>query len=79
MAPSLRSFAAIFLFVMLFMATEMGGGGMVAEGRMCETGSGRFKGACMRDSNCRTVCQGEGFTDGDCQGLRRRCRCKKPC
>ncbi|VFQ73659.1 unnamed protein product [Cuscuta campestris] len=85
MGSSARSYAAAILFVMLFISTglpsEMGGGArkMVAEGRMCDSPSHKFKGPCMRDSNCKTVCEGEGFHDGDCQGFRRRCFCRKPC
>nr|AAS65426.1 Kunitz-type trypsin inhibitor [Ipomoea batatas] len=80
MASSLRSSAAALLFVMLFMATELGTNRiMVAEARMCESASSKFKGPCSRDSNCATVCHTEGFTGGDCKGFRRRCFCTKPC
>ncbi|THU74734.1 hypothetical protein C4D60_Mb04t36530 [Musa balbisiana] len=53
---------------------------MVAvEGRTCESASTRFKGTCVRSSNCASICQGEGFPDGKCEGVRRRCMCRKPC
>ncbi|KAI3456662.1 hypothetical protein Pfo_013325 [Paulownia fortunei] len=48
-------------------------------GRTCESVSANFRGLCFIDQNCRIVCSEEGFTDGDCQGLLRRCFCKKPC
>lgn len=58
---------------------EMGPRIMVAEGRTCESQSHRFKGTCVRKSNCASVCQTEGFPDGHCRGLTRRCYCSKPC
>ncbi|VFQ73660.1 unnamed protein product [Cuscuta campestris] len=80
----LRSYAALFFFVIFFMATslpsEMGGGmKMVAEGRTCESQSHKFKGPCLSDTNCASVCKTEGFPEGHCRGLRRRCFCKKNC
>ncbi|OAY78533.1 Defensin-like protein 5 [Ananas comosus] len=51
----------------------------MVEGRTCESASSHFKGLCARSSNCASVCQGEGFPDGGCEGVRRRCMCKKPC
>nr|DAD32564.1 TPA_asm: hypothetical protein HUJ06_011415 [Nelumbo nucifera] len=54
-------------------------GPKVAEARTCESQSHRFKGACLSDTNCASVCQTEGFPAGDCKGARRRCFCVKPC
>ncbi|KAK4491855.1 hypothetical protein RD792_002634 [Penstemon davidsonii] len=48
-------------------------------GRSCEAPSGNFKGLCLSDQNCRSVCFQEGFTDGECKGFRQRCFCNKPC
>nr|GMD76955.1 defensin-like protein P322 [Ipomoea batatas] len=80
MASSLRSFAAALLFVIMFMATEVGRNTiMVAEARSCESPSGKFKGTCSQDTNCATVCMSEGFSGGTCKGFRRRCICTKPC
>ncbi|XP_019198214.1 PREDICTED: defensin D2-like [Ipomoea nil] len=80
MASSLRSFAASLLFVMLFMATELGRNTiLMAEARKCETPSAKYKGLCGRKSNCAAVCLTEGFPDGECRGFRRRCICNKPC
>ncbi|XP_019179089.1 PREDICTED: defensin D2-like [Ipomoea nil] len=80
MASSLRSFADALLFVILFMATEVGRNTiMVTEARNCESPSGQFKGPCTSDKNCATVCLSEGFPHGDCKGVLRKCVCIKPC
>ncbi|XP_020094579.1 defensin Ec-AMP-D1-like [Ananas comosus] len=70
-----------FFFVLLLVTTEMGGMVMVAEARHCESQSHRFKGMCVRGSNCANVCQTEGFPDGLCktEGIHRRCFCRKFC
>ncbi|KAJ8513723.1 hypothetical protein OPV22_004157 [Ensete ventricosum] len=65
----------LFLSLLLIASEEM----VAVEGRTCESASSRFKGTCVRSSNCASVCQGEGFPDGRCEGLRRRCMCRKPC
>ncbi|KZV14638.1 hypothetical protein F511_42150 [Dorcoceras hygrometricum] len=52
---------------------------MVGEARICESRSFRFRGPCVRDTNCASVCRSEGFPDGDCRGFRRRCFCRRPC
>ncbi|KAL8520765.1 hypothetical protein ACS0TY_011352 [Phlomoides rotata] len=75
MASFLRLFATAILTFMLLFST----GGMVAEGRTCESKSHRFKGICVRKSNCAAVCQTEGFHAGHCRGFRRRCYCTKHC
>lgn len=51
----------------------------VAEARTCESKSHRFKGTCIRKSNCAAVCQTEGFHGGHCRGFRRRCFCTRHC
>ncbi|KAL0363057.1 UNVERIFIED_CONTAM: protein MAINTENANCE OF MERISTEMS [Sesamum calycinum] len=48
-------------------------------GRTCRSASENFKGFCFVDQNCRIVCSQEGFTDGRCEGIWRRCVCEKPC
>lgn len=68
-----------FLIVVGSIAGEMGGPVMVAEARTCESQSHRFKGPCARKANCASVCNTEGFPDGYCHGVRRRCMCTKPC
>ncbi|PIN07346.1 Glutathione dehydrogenase (ascorbate) [Handroanthus impetiginosus] len=50
-----------------------------AMARTCESPSFTFRGPCIIDHNCKAVCVTEGFTDGDCEGFRRRCFCRKPC
>ncbi|GJN02311.1 hypothetical protein PR202_ga19650 [Eleusine coracana subsp. coracana] len=39
------------------------------------------RGACMRERNCRHVCNTEGFPWGDCRwhGMERKCYCKRIC
>ncbi|GAB4848171.1 hypothetical protein Ancab_002839 [Ancistrocladus abbreviatus] len=77
MAKETKLFSAFFLLLLLVMATEIGV--RVAEGRACESESHKFKGVCVSDTNCATVCQTEGFPGGECGGFRRRCFCSKPC
>ncbi|XP_077247004.1 defensin Ec-AMP-D1-like [Tasmannia lanceolata] len=67
---------AIAMLVLLFLATEMG---TMVEARICESQSHRFKGLCVRHSNCANVCRTEGFPGGECRGFRRRCFCVKTC
>ncbi|PWA96134.1 Defensin SD2 [Artemisia annua] len=78
MRPSMKMFATLLLLVMCLLANEMGGP-MVVEGRTCLSQSHKFKGPCVSDTNCASVCKTEGFPGGDCQGLRRRCFCTKHC
>ncbi|XP_009769844.1 defensin-like protein P322 [Nicotiana tabacum] len=78
MAKSMRFFATVLLLAMLVMATEMGPM-TIAEARRCESKSQRFRGPCVREKNCAAVCETEGFSGGDCRGLRRRCFCTRPC
>ncbi|XP_021909666.1 defensin Ec-AMP-D2-like [Carica papaya] len=68
-----KLFPAIFVLLLLLVATEIG------EARTCESQSHRFKGACGSRSNCAAVCQTEGFHGGHCRGFRRRCFCTKHC
>ena len=56
---------------------EMGPRG--AEARDCETPSEKFQGMCFISRNCASICKEESFTGGECQGLRRKCICVKPC
>ncbi|KAH7653551.1 Scorpion toxin-like protein [Dioscorea alata] len=64
----------LFLFLMISSGTVM-----VVEGRTCESQSHKFKGTCLRESNCANVCKTEGFHGGKCRGFRRRCFCTKHC
>ncbi|XP_019179084.1 PREDICTED: defensin-like protein [Ipomoea nil] len=74
MASSLRSFTDALLFVIMFMATEMGTNTiMVTEAKNCPTPSARFKGPCIEGGNCAPACKAEGFPDGDCKGFKRQC------
>ncbi|KAF8398809.1 hypothetical protein HHK36_014669 [Tetracentron sinense] len=73
-----RLFSTVLVLILLLMATEEMGL-RVAEARTCESQSHKFKGPCVRKSNCASVCQTEGFHGGHCRGLRRRCFCTKHC
>ncbi|CAO2826724.1 unnamed protein product [Amaranthus hypochondriacus] len=73
----MRPFSFFFLMLIIVLASEIGP--KVGEARTCETASHAFKGACLSDRNCASVCKTEGFPDGDCKGLRRRCLCTRPC
>nr|GME05965.1 defensin-like protein P322 [Ipomoea batatas] len=78
MASSLRSFAAALLFVMLFMATEMGRDTkMVAEAkRDCiEKPSGKYKGACGMDLPCIVTCKSENMKGGYCKSAKGGAKC----
>ncbi|XP_060172003.1 defensin-like protein isoform X1 [Lycium barbarum] len=78
MGSALRFFATFFLVTMLLLANEMGPMRSV-EARLCESKSHRFKGKCLSDTNCGSVCQTEGFTGGNCRGFRQRCFCTRNC
>ncbi|KAK2991641.1 hypothetical protein RJ640_000280 [Escallonia rubra] len=68
-------FSLVFV-LMVLMASDMG---LVTEARTCLSQSHRFKGTCVSETNCASVCHTEGFHGGDCRGLRRRCFCKTNC
>ncbi|KAI9091405.1 hypothetical protein K1719_028216 [Acacia pycnantha] len=79
MARSLHQLvSSIFLLFLLLLAAGMGPR-MAAEARTCESQSHLFRGPCVRSSNCASVCQSEGFSDGHCHGFRHRCFCSKQC
>lgn len=46
---------------------------------MCSSDSKLFKGPCVREHNCLSTCEREGFDDGRCEGVRRKCICFKRC
>ncbi|XP_074556862.1 defensin Ec-AMP-D2-like [Curcuma longa] len=77
MEGSRRLLPAILLLFLLL--TSSGIGMKEAEARICESASHKFKGLCIRASNCANVCKTEGFHGGRCRGFRRRCFCTKHC
>ncbi|KNA06414.1 hypothetical protein SOVF_181290 [Spinacia oleracea] len=77
MERSSRVFSVVLLMLVLVLSTEIGT--KVAEARICESASYRFKGICVSRSNCANVCKNEGFPGGRCRGFRRRCLCYKHC
>ncbi|PKI47360.1 defensin Ec-AMP-D1-like [Punica granatum] len=70
-------FRAILVLLLLAAATEMST--TVVEARTCESQSHKFRGTCVSNTNCGSVCQTEGFHGGHCRGFRRRCFCTKQC
>ncbi|XP_011099999.1 defensin Ec-AMP-D2-like [Sesamum indicum] len=48
-----------------------------AEPKLCIAKSNKFKGFCLKDPKCVSVCKTEGFTGGRCRGFRLRCYCTK--
>ncbi|PHT99295.1 Defensin-like protein, partial [Capsicum chinense] len=51
----------------------------LAEARTCGSSIQRFKGLCVRNNNCASFCNTEGFPTGKCEGFRRRCFCTRNC
>ncbi|CAK8562061.1 unnamed protein product [Lathyrus sativus] len=76
MARSISLVSTMFVFLLLLVAT---GPSMVAEARTCESQSHKFKGFCLSDTNCASVCITERFTGGHCRGARHRCFCTTHC
>jgi len=54
---------------------------VVVEEKHCLSQSHAFKGLCLSDTNCESVCKTEKFTGGKCKidGVSRKCFCKKVC
>ncbi|XP_055824602.1 defensin-like protein [Solanum dulcamara] len=73
MARSVCFMAFLVLAMMLFVAYE------VQAQQICKSVSQKFKGICITNYPCRKVCLTEGFTDGHCSKLQRRCLCTKLC
>ncbi|KAL1326725.1 hypothetical protein HN51_036845 [Arachis hypogaea] len=69
-------FGLILCLVLLIASQEMV---VQSEGRKCDSQSHHFKGKCFSDTNCASVCHGEGFTGGECRGFRQRCFCTRNC
>ncbi|CAL5078529.1 unnamed protein product [Urochloa decumbens] len=78
--PPKLSVVILFLLVLLG-STEMQGTVVhVALARECKSQSHKFKGRCMYDENCKSVCETEGFSNGRCKGFwNSRCVCFKDC
>ncbi|GFZ18248.1 hypothetical protein Acr_26g0015170 [Actinidia rufa] len=52
---------------------------MQAEATICSAESNSYRGMCWIHRNCQIACEKDGFLDGNCHGLRRKCICTKPC
>ncbi|OIS99313.1 PREDICTED: defensin-like protein [Nicotiana attenuata] len=72
MARSLCFMAFAVLAMMLFVAYEV-------QARECEAESITFSGLCITKTPCREACICEGFTNGRCSKILRRCLCSTPC
>ncbi|BAS77606.1 Os02g0212100 [Oryza sativa Japonica Group] len=80
MEPSGKlSSSAVVLVLLLVVATEMTGMVVVVQARLCEKPSSHFKGLCLRSQNCDNECMLEGYMDGKCKYLTRRCICSMEC
>ncbi|KAI9079722.1 hypothetical protein K1719_038343 [Acacia pycnantha] len=71
-----RKTFGLFLLVLIVLASEVA---VQTEGRMCQSQSHGFRGACVGSHNCALVCRNEGFSGGRCRGFRRRCFCTRLC
>ncbi|EPS59162.1 defensin, partial [Genlisea aurea] len=49
------------------------------EKKACKYRSEKSWGVCFSDLRCSETCKKEGFENGDCKGLRRRCFCFNRC
>ncbi|KAD4584022.1 hypothetical protein E3N88_21623 [Mikania micrantha] len=49
----------------------------VTEAKMCRTTGHSF--SCVNDMTCNSSCEKQGFAEGKCDGVRRRCTCYKQC
>ncbi|KAM0860074.1 hypothetical protein ACQ4PT_046745 [Festuca glaucescens] len=65
--------------LLILVASDGHGFVQVALARECQAQSHAFKGVCVSDTNCASVCQTEGFTGGKCIGFRQRCFCTRNC
>ncbi|CAM8979334.1 unnamed protein product [Rhodiola kirilowii] len=70
-----------FFLLLIFLGASQEKSVMMASAkpRVCQSASHGFHGPCMRDHNCALVCRNEGFSNGECNGFRRRCFCSKLC
>ncbi|KAF1867579.1 hypothetical protein Lal_00050008 [Lupinus albus] len=74
-------FGVIFMLLIILSSQGMviETEGVLGRNRCDPVLSSRFKGKCFSDHNCNSVCQLEGYTDGNCHGLRQRCFCNRKC
>ncbi|OMO94673.1 Knottin [Corchorus olitorius] len=73
----MRKLFGMMLLLFLVLASQ----DMVvpSEARLCQSQSHGFKGGCLSNHNCALVCRNEGFSGGQCRGLRHRCFCTRRC
>ncbi|KAF7025560.1 hypothetical protein CFC21_037732 [Triticum aestivum] len=73
------SMKVVVVVLLLLVTAEDQGPVQLALARDCQSKSFKFKGMCVRDDNCASVCLVEGFTGGRCKGFWHRCYCTKDC
>nr|AUZ82776.1 defensin 13 [Avena sativa] len=73
-----RSMKVVAVVLLLLVTTDDQGPVQLALARDCKSKSHKFKGMCVSEDNCASVCLTEGFTGGKC-GFRHRCFCTKVC
>lgn len=52
---------------------------MLSEAALCSAPSRLFRGLCLSDSNCASICEQEGFLSGHCKSVGLKCICEKNC
>ncbi|PWA38187.1 Gamma thionin [Artemisia annua] len=65
------------LMLVVFASVSVETGVKVTEAKLCQTTG--HAASCLNDSTCNSKCEKQGFTNGKCDGIRRRCTCYKPC
>ncbi|CAH1446407.1 unnamed protein product [Lactuca virosa] len=70
-----KSLFVFMLFLVFFAADETLVS--VTEAKMCRTTGHMF--SCANDWSCNRSCEKQGFAEGKCDGIRRRCTCYKQC
>uniref|UniRef100_J3LAV1 Knottins-like domain-containing protein n=2 Tax=Oryza brachyantha TaxID=4533 RepID=J3LAV1_ORYBR len=76
MEPSRKLSMTAAVLLLLIVATEMG---TVVQAKLCQKESSEFRGVCIRSQNCANKCKLEGYVDGKCRYLTRRCFCTVEC
>ncbi|CAH1446406.1 unnamed protein product [Lactuca virosa] len=70
-----KSLFVFILLVALFATDETMMS--VTEAKMCQSTSHAL--SCATDTTCNSSCEKQGFAQGKCDGIRRRCTCYKQC
>ncbi|KAL8159886.1 hypothetical protein V2J09_001423 [Rumex salicifolius] len=68
----------LFILALVLLGPQVGVV-VQTEAILCEVPSQKFRLMCISDRKCAGVCSTEGFPDGHCKGMRKRCFCRKAC